>query len=80
MLINGKQERSIIHLEIDGKHYYYGNLKALCDHWNKDDIGVSYNYLKNVGIGEGTPYIGKKCIIRKGTIITTSRTSNKQKK
>lgn len=76
MLINGKQERSIIHLEIDGKHYYYGNLKALCDHWNKDDIGVSYNYLKNAGISEETPFIGKKCIIRKGTLITTSRTSN----
>ena len=42
-----KQERTIVHLEIDGKHYYYGNLKALCDNWDKDAIGVSYNYLKN---------------------------------
>ena len=35
-----KQERAIVHLEVEGKHYYYGNLKALCDHWSKDKIGV----------------------------------------
>ena len=34
-----KQERAIVHLEKDGKHYYYGNLKALTDHWDKDAIG-----------------------------------------
>ena len=38
-----KQERAVVHLEVDGKHYYYGNLKALCDHWGKDAIGVSYS-------------------------------------
>ena len=41
-----KQVRTIVHLEKDGQHYYYGNLKALCDHWDKDAIGVSYSYLK----------------------------------
>ena len=69
MLVNGKQERAVIHLELNGKHYYYGNLKALCDSWDKDDIGIAYNYLKNYGISEDKPYIGKKCIIRKGAII-----------
>jgi hypothetical protein len=66
-----KQERTIVHLELDGKHYYYGNLKALCDNWNKDAIGVSYNYLKNYVITEDKPFIGKKCTIRKGIIITS---------
>ena len=41
-----KQERAIVHLEKDGQHYYYGNLKALTDHWDKDAIGVSYTYLR----------------------------------
>ena len=72
MLKNGRQERAVIHLEMNGKHYYYGNLKALCDSWGKDDIGVAYNYLRNYGITEGKEYVGKKCIIRKGTIVTST--------
>lgn len=71
MLVNGKQERAVIHLELDGCHYYYGNLKALCDSWEKESLGVSYNYLKNFKLDENNPYIGKKCTIRKGAIITS---------
>ena len=26
-------ERTVVHLEIDGKHYYYRNLKDLCEQW-----------------------------------------------
>ena len=46
MLKDGKQERTVVHLELNGSHFYYGNLKALCDNWGKNDIGISYNYLK----------------------------------
>lgn len=70
-----KQERNVVHLEMDGKHYYYGNLKALCDNWTKDDLGVAYNYLKNYNMSPEKPYIGKKCIIRKGIIITSPHKS-----
>ena len=42
-----KQKRAVVHLELEGKHYYYGNLIALCDSWDKEEIGVAYNYLKN---------------------------------
>lgn len=68
-----KQERAIVHLEKDGRHYYYGNLKALTNHWDKDAIGVSYSYLKNLNISEDKPFINKQCIIRRGIIITTFR-------
>lgn len=68
-----KQERTVIHLELDGKHFYYGNLKALCDNWNKDALGVAYNYLRNYGLEPDKPYVGKKCTIRKGTIVTSPR-------
>ena len=71
MIVNGRQERAVIHLELEGKHYYYGNLKALCDSWDKEAIGVSYNYLRNYGLADEKPYIGKKCIIRKGAIVTS---------
>ncbi len=68
-----KQERSLVHLEISGKHYYYGNLKALTEHWNKDAIGVSYTYLKNLNISDEKPFCNGKCIIRRGVIVTSKR-------
>ena len=66
-----KQARTVVHLELNGEHYYYGNLKALCDSWDKEEIGVAYNYLKNYGIDEENPSIGKQCITRKGVIVTS---------
>ena len=68
-----KQERTVVHLELDGNHYYYGNLKALCEHWDREQIGVSYSYLKNLNISEGKPFNNGKCIIRRGVIVTSSR-------
>ena len=60
--VNGKKERMVVHLEIGGQHYYYGNLKALCDHWDKDALGVGYAYLRNYGISEEKPFRNTKCI------------------
>lgn len=71
--VNGKQERMVVHLEIGGRHFYYGNLKALCDHWGKDVLGVGYAYLRNYGISEHKPFRNDKCIIRRGFIITSIR-------
>lgn len=68
-----KQERNVVHLELNGQHYYYGNIKALTDNWDRDTLGVSYNYLKNYGLSESHPYNGKKCIIRKGTDYVTAQ-------
>ncbi len=68
-----KQERAIVHLEKGGQHYYYGNLKALTDHWDKDAIGVGYAYLRNYGISEEKTFRNNKCIIRKGIIMTSPR-------
>ena len=65
-----KQERSVIHLEFQGEHYYYGNLRAMFDAWG-GALGISYNYLRNYGLAPGKPYKGKQCIVRKGTIITS---------
>jgi len=67
-----KQERAIVHLEKDGQHYY-GNLKALTDHWSKDAIGVSYSYLKNLNISEDKPYRNDYCCIRRGVIVSSPK-------
>ena len=66
-----KQERSVVHLERNGKHYYYGNLKALCDNWSKDEIGITYSVVRNLGINETRPFKNERCIIRKGIIVTS---------
>ena len=71
--VNGKQERMVVHLEIDGQHFYYGNLKALCDHWGKDALGVGYAYLRNYGISEGKPFRNAKCVIRRGILVTSKK-------
>lgn len=68
-----KQERTVVHLELDGNHYYYGNLKALCEHWDREQIGVSYSYLKNLKISDDKPFNNGKCIIRRGVIVTSSK-------
>jgi hypothetical protein len=68
-----KQVRAVVHLEVAGKHYYYGNLKALTDIWDKNAIGVSYSYLKNLNISEDKPFKNGKCIIRRGILITSPR-------
>ena len=73
--INGKQERVVVHLEVSGQHYYYGNLKALCDHWSKDAIGVSYPILRNYRISVEQPFVNDKCVIRRGIIVTSARKS-----
>ena len=73
-----KQERTVVHLEIDGRHYYYGNLKALTDHWTKEAIGVSHSYLKNLNISEEKPFKNDKCIIRRGIIITSPRLKERE--
>lgn len=75
MELKKKQERVVVHLQKNGRHFYYGNLKALCDHWSKDEIGVSYAYLKNLNITTEKPFINKFCIIRRGVIITSERKS-----
>ena len=68
-----KQERAIVHLEKDGKHYYYGNLKALTDNWSKEQIGVSHSYLKNLNISTDNPFRNNKCTIYRGVIVTSKR-------
>ena len=68
-----KQERTVVHLELNGQHYYYGNLKALCDQWGVKVLGVSYAKLRNYGLSQDKPYVSQNFVIRKGKIITSKR-------
>ena len=68
-----KQERSVIHLEIDGQHHYFGSVKALCDNFGKEQIGIGYKSLANFGITAEKPYKNKYCTVRKGVLITAPK-------
>ena len=65
-----KQERTVIHLEKDGQHYYFGSLAAIYTVFDKVDIGISYGSLRNYGLSEEKPYQNKLITIRKGHLIT----------
>ena len=54
-------ERTVVHLKIDGKHYYYRNLKALCKQWCSDVLCVSYAKFRNFGLSPDK--YEKNCII-----------------
>lgn len=69
-----KQERTVIHLELNGQHHYFGSIKALCDNFGKEEIGITYKSLANYGITPEKPFTNKYCIIRKGALITAPKT------
>ena len=72
-MATAKQERSVIHLELNAEHYYFGSVKALCDHFGKDKIGIGYKSLANFGISLDKPYRNKYCTIRKGILVTSPK-------
>lgn len=73
-----KQIRMVCHLEYQGEHYYFGNLKVLSDNFCKEQLGVGYKSLANHFVKNHT-FANEHCIIRKGEIVTSQRkTSQKQ--
>ena len=67
-----KHKRTVIHVEIDGQHLYFGSLRAIYTKLNSADIGITYSSLRNVGLTHQKPYQNKQCIIRKGVLCTIS--------
>ena len=69
-LVPGQRFNIVVFL---APYFYYGNLKALCDHWGKDALGVGYAYLRNYGISEEKPFQNAKCVIRRGILVTSKK-------
>lgn len=74
------KELKVIHLELlkDNSHHYFGSIKALCDTYGKDDIGIVYSSLRAVGLCDTKEYKNPKCIIRQGVLITTPKRTKKE--
>ena len=69
----------VVHLEINGEHYYYGSLTALCENWNQEQIGVNYRLLRDLRINTAGFFKNDKCIIRIGKLVVSSARCKKQK-
>ena len=69
-----KKERTVIHLEINGEHHYYGSVANMYEFYTSDELGITYASLRNYGLSADHPYYNekKKCIIRKGLLLSKS--------
>lgn len=76
-------ERNIIHLEIDGKHEYFGSPASLFDKHSKEEIGISQaslnNYFSKLDNTAEVVYKNKKCTIRKGTLYVKPTTRGRKR-
>lgn len=69
-----KKERKVIHVHVkdSDKHYYFGSIRAIYDVFDSVEIGLMYQSLINYYAGNSVDvYENSKCIIRRGTLITT---------
>lgn len=67
-----KIERTVIHLEINGEHHYYGSIANLYEYYTPQELGISYGALRNYGLSAEKPYTNSKCTIRKGQLLSKS--------
>ncbi len=65
-----KKERTIIHLEYQGKHYYFGSMVNMYDYFSAEDLGIAYTTLRNYGLSADKPFKNEMCVIRKGILHT----------
>ena len=68
-----KQERTVIHLEFNGFHYYFGSIMAMTVQFPPEAIGIGYGSIVNFGLSETHTYNNSKCTIRKGVLKTIER-------
>ena len=65
-----EKERTVIHLEINGEHHYYGSVANMYEFYTSEELGIAYSSLRNYGLSNEHPYINKKCVIRKGVLLS----------
>ena len=67
-----EKERTVIHLEINGEHHYYGSVANMYEFNTSEELGITYASLRNYGLSAEHPYMNKKCVIRKGLLLSKS--------
>ena len=76
-------ERTIVHLEIDGRHEYFGSPSSLFDKYTREEIGIGQaalnNYFSKLGEDVEAVYKNKKCTIRNGALYVKPTTRGRKK-
>ena len=67
-----ENERTVIHLEMNGEHHYYGSIARMYEDFTGEELGITYASLRNYGLSSEHPYQNKKCLIRKGELLSKS--------
>lgn len=65
-------ERTVVHLEKDGQHYYFGSIANIFEYFTPQQLGISYGSLRNYGLSSEKPYSNAKCTIRRGVLLQKS--------
>ena len=78
-----ENSRTIIHLEFNGIHEYYGSPSSLYDKHTAEELGISKASLNNYfsKLSEDAPqlYENDRCIIRKGKLYVKPSTRGRKK-
>ncbi|MBS5528661.1 MAG: hypothetical protein KHX42_10990 [Prevotella sp.] len=74
-----KVERTVIHLDIDGTHHYFGSIANMYEYFTPQQLGISYGALRNFGLSSDKPYTNSKCTIRKGQLLSKSGNRGRKK-
>ena len=75
-----KRERTVIHLEIGGNHYYFGCIANLYEYFTAEQLGITYGSLRNYGLSHDHPFRNSKCIVRKGKLLSKVAVNRGMKK
>ena len=64
-----EKNRQVIHLYLisEDKHYYFGSISAMYEHFTRQELGVASQTLYNTWKEE--TYVTDKAVIRKGRLI-----------
>ncbi len=73
-----KKERTVIHLQIGDVHEYFGCIANIYEFHSAEELGITYGSLRNYRLSGDNVYKNKKCIIRKGILL--SKRGNRCKK
>ena len=79
-----KDQRTILHLEMNGLHEYFGSPSSLFDKYTSDELGITQAGLNNYFSKEAKQdnhliYTNKQCIIRKGKLYVKDSTRGRKK-
>lgn len=70
-------ERTILHLQIEDRHEYFGSPSSLFDKYTREDIGITQaalnNYFSKLGENYKPIYKNTKCTIKKAHSMLNPR-------